>query len=187
MITKKSLIAEIQKHFWNSENWFSQEVRSEAYWTDAANRVRGERWIAFHLASYDPSRLRSAFPECLADIEEDVHLSDDGTAVRSALARSLEVLLAPDTEDGRRIDEGVDSMACFYFNNRVLHPLAKVGAQVEIGNGKLVSASDLLFRRSRDLRRFDLLVKSLDDLPICISGSYDQVVRWLAQSVLEPG
>lgn len=183
MITKDRLVAGIQKHFWNSENWFSKERRSNEYWADCAIRVRSPTWIAFHLCTYDPMHLRAAFPACFSRNRQDHGEDDGGAFVRDVLTRHFVKLLAPEKKDGRRVDDGVDSMACFHLNNRVLHPLVNVDAKVDTGHGHAVSVADLLVRRARELRRFDLIVKTSDDLTVCVSGSYDDVVGWLAQTV----
>lgn len=189
MIEQERVIVQMERHFWRREQWFAKVPRSDRFWRDIANRARSETWIRYHLSHYDIEVLLAAFPGAVShphELCEPVDLSV-GLGVLDKLVHHLYAKCRPGTEIGRRLDRGVDQMACLQFNSGVLQPLSMNYATITSPLFGKAQVSKFMLRPTETTLRFALVLRRTNyELP-CTMGNYDQVSQWLATRLQESG
>lgn len=178
------VISRMQSEFWKAQNLLVLGPRDGSYWRNAAIYVRSFEWIDYFLATLPPNELLLIFPSQTQRLKNKS--KGDPDRFRQLIAAEIEKRVAPHTRRGKRIEEAVGGLACLYFNMHVLEPIKQnpraryfmlSGMQAASHH---IAAAELFLRRSRSPQGFDLLRTQPNGSDIMVSGTYDDILRWLS-------
>lgn len=189
MTEQERILVQMERHFWQREQWFARVPRSDRFWQDITSRARSMSWLRYHLSHYNIEVLLAAFPDAVSSphgLRGPLN-EGGGSDDLDRIVRHLYSKCQLGTEIGRRLDRGVDQMACLQFNSGVLQPLSMNYATITTPLHGRIRVAELMLCPTENTLRFSLILRRLNREQLCAEGSYDQVSQWLAKRLQESG
>lgn len=179
-LTIDAVVNGLQVEFWKLHSLLHRGPIDGNFWENASRDIRSVDWIETYLANFSQENLETIAPTQSKKLW--IKAKHDPVAYRRLLALHLAKKLEPNTRRGKRMEEKTDGIACLHFNLKVLAPLTKVVPPVtlKIAEGP-TGVDQLLLRRSREPRVFELILKLPGAHEVILTGTYDDAVRWLGQ------